>query len=587
MKWTPILSFLLSLLFSLTLYSQSTLKVPEDFNTIQAALDSAKTNYTILVSPGTYYENLVWPSTVDGIRLIGEAGATETIIDGGEQGHVIYMWGSITSGKENISRITLIQGFTIQNGYAEEGAGIFCRTAHPTFVNLLIQNNKVEGNFPNGAGMYCDRYAGSLIDCTFHNNSILKNGWGAGLDLRISGTTSITNCVFDSNQILGNDTRTKSFGGGLNVFGASNLSPSNPGSLIIEQCQFVENTIISGYQGCGAGLNISDWPEDEVVDVFIDQCQFIENKNLAEEGALGGGMQCYSNSSRLMSSTFYKNEAQMGGGISINGESNHYISNCRFIENENIPSRLNGSAIDLHNQVQDSTETEMVNCIFTGHNGPAFAFYASRFHQINLKHCSFYENAGGIEGNRMNLTATNCIFWNDDAAIEFQEEVHDLEGLNLSHCVVRDSMEGEALIFQNPELSGPDLTPTKDSPCIEAGTLLADISTDLNSKPRPLPENTLPDIGAIEIDQSVSSTFEIDRVKIADAIWQVYPNPASSMLYVNETIELMRLYSYSGQLVKEVKDSAFLPVDLLSDGAYLLILYKAEQMQSSKVIIAR
>ena len=47
----------------------ATINVPNDFTTIQQALNSATTFDTITVSPGIYNENLIWPKT-NGIHLI-------------------------------------------------------------------------------------------------------------------------------------------------------------------------------------------------------------------------------------------------------------------------------------------------------------------------------------------------------------------------------------------------------------------------------------------------------------------------------------------------------------------------------------
>ena len=45
-----------------------TLNVPEDYTSIQSALNAAGTGDTVLVQPGTYTENIIWPET-NGIKL--------------------------------------------------------------------------------------------------------------------------------------------------------------------------------------------------------------------------------------------------------------------------------------------------------------------------------------------------------------------------------------------------------------------------------------------------------------------------------------------------------------------------------------
>ncbi len=98
------------LLFSAAIaaaHAQQTLRVPQDFPTVQTAINAASSGDTVLVSPGTYPENL----TVDTkpITLRSTAGAATTILDGQQLGPVLKVTG--VSGL-----LTTIDGFTFQNG---------------------------------------------------------------------------------------------------------------------------------------------------------------------------------------------------------------------------------------------------------------------------------------------------------------------------------------------------------------------------------------------------------------------------------------------------------------------------------------
>ena len=61
------------------------LKVPQQYRTIQAAIDAANSGDTILVASGIYKENI---QLADGVLLQG-AGAAVTTIDGGGEGRVV------------------------------------------------------------------------------------------------------------------------------------------------------------------------------------------------------------------------------------------------------------------------------------------------------------------------------------------------------------------------------------------------------------------------------------------------------------------------------------------------------------------
>src|SRR5262245_12173876 len=77
-----------------------TLKVPQDFETIQAAVDAAATDDVVQVSKGIYNENVV--VNTGGITLSGKS----AVINGGYAGNCITV---------NAGEVT-IQGFTLVNG---------------------------------------------------------------------------------------------------------------------------------------------------------------------------------------------------------------------------------------------------------------------------------------------------------------------------------------------------------------------------------------------------------------------------------------------------------------------------------------
>ena len=135
-------STLLSCIYSNIIY------IPEDYSTIQTGLNSANEGDTVLVSNGTYVENINWPST-NGIKLIGSS-PEDCIIDGEYNRGVLRFMGV------EIDSSTIVKNFTITNGFAnayydnEMSGGInivydsdLGHTGRPSpkFENLIITEN--------------------------------------------------------------------------------------------------------------------------------------------------------------------------------------------------------------------------------------------------------------------------------------------------------------------------------------------------------------------------------------------------------------------------------------------------------------
>ncbi len=251
-------------------------------NSIQAGLDSCSTGDTVLVGPGVYNENLIWPST-QGIDLLSELGADMTIIDGGGTGRVIQIITGVDSK-------TTISGFTIQNGYADNGGGISCIDgSSPTITNNTITNNTATGS---GGGIRClDNSSPIIADNTITLNHVSIGGGGIVVTNSspiITGNTINVNtadtlgggiaCFFyssptiDSNTITGNE----SFYGGGGIGCYSYPSPT------------ITHNIITGntadYAGGGIGFRLLSSPT-------------VTHNTIEGNTALyGGGIACDSNS---------------------------------------------------------------------------------------------------------------------------------------------------------------------------------------------------------------------------------------------------------------------------------------------------
>jgi hypothetical protein len=170
-------------------------------NSIQAGLDSCADNDIVLVGPGTYYENVIWPNT-QGIHLISELGSDVTIIDGDST----YSMLGIIACTTQVDTTTTIRGFTICNGKTGitlsqasptiinnlvtdnvnsnicdvHGGGIACWGASPIIANNAITDNAVDGFSADGGGIGCYENSNPFIISNYITGNTCYGGMGAG-----------------------------------------------------------------------------------------------------------------------------------------------------------------------------------------------------------------------------------------------------------------------------------------------------------------------------------------------------------------------------------------------------------------------
>lgn len=104
--------------------------IPREYKTIQAGVDAAADGDTIWVTAGTYGGPIVMKKN---LVLFGDAGAENTIIDGGDSVRVLHI--------EGVKNAAVI-GFTIRRGKANSGGGISCvRDTSILIAGCLFQKN--------------------------------------------------------------------------------------------------------------------------------------------------------------------------------------------------------------------------------------------------------------------------------------------------------------------------------------------------------------------------------------------------------------------------------------------------------------
>ncbi|MDO9576254.1 MAG: hypothetical protein Q7J16_00035, partial [Candidatus Cloacimonadales bacterium] len=166
------LMILLYFVFGLYL-SATIINIPADQPTIQAGINVATIGDTVLVQPGTYYENINYNGkniTVASLFLTTQDTTyiSQTIIDGNQNGRVV----TIENAEDSTA---VLSGFTITNGNADFGGGIYCYYSNISLQNIIITGNS---STMDGGGIYCNNSELNLENVTISNNSVIYYGGG-------------------------------------------------------------------------------------------------------------------------------------------------------------------------------------------------------------------------------------------------------------------------------------------------------------------------------------------------------------------------------------------------------------------------
>ena len=220
--------------------------VPDDQPTIQAGIDNALNGDTVLVAPGTYYENINFngKNNVIASHYILENDMdfiNSTIIDGSQaQYSDTASCVRFVSGEDST---TVLQGFTIKQGSGtnwidpqfpsytwHSGGGIFIFQSSPTIKNNYIIDNHVDDNTgvsgASGGGLLMYGGNPTIINNIIKNNTAL---YGAGVVIDYSG------CEFKNNIVTQNSGGQNYGGGGFWTIG------NGTEDIIIENNTIVDN----------------------------------------------------------------------------------------------------------------------------------------------------------------------------------------------------------------------------------------------------------------------------------------------------------------------------------------------------------
>jgi hypothetical protein len=342
-------------------------RVPDDVQTIAAALDSAAVADSVQIACGTYIESdLVLKP---GITLRSETGRAECVtLDAKDLAGHIYM--------ADVDSTTRVEGITFTRGW-----GAF---------------TGVTGAF--GGAIRIENGASEIRDCVFRSNSAVYGGAIAIL----GGSLAVERCIFEQNDAVGD--------GAISAMG---------GYVSVDSCTFTENT---GFEGSGAiwvrspgSLDVRDSrflrnstaEEGGAISVrqgaplLAEGCVFEDNVSRSGAGAVEG------HDIRLIRCEFHRNGSRFGGGaVGLFGGS-HHIVDCAFTRNTSMNY---GGAIRSRAAAGDSSLVE--GCTFYANDadlfGASIAVLESAHVTVNRSILAFGMGGGAIYLDPNSSTALSC-----------------------------------------------------------------------------------------------------------------------------------------------------------------------------------
>jgi len=224
--------------------------VPDDYPTIQEAVDAASSGFEILVRGGTYYENVV----VDKALLVsGESSATTTIDAGGPSYVVRVESSNVTVANFTLRNANNDYGILlyyssssriIGNNIANNYAGIYF---HSSFNNSVSGNNVSNNDY------------GIVLSYSSDSNSISRNNItannGDGIFLRDSSNNSV-----NGNNVSNNDYGIVLYSSFNNSVSGNNIIANKNDGVWLgysSNNRFCHNNFVSNtLQACSSPVNL-------------------------------------------------------------------------------------------------------------------------------------------------------------------------------------------------------------------------------------------------------------------------------------------------------------------------------------------
>ncbi len=275
---------------------ENILTVPDEFETIQEAIDAADHGQIVLVADGVYRgqgnKNISFQGKQITVRSVN--GPDDCVIDCQEDGNGFNFL-------NNEGQNSILDGFTIRNGRVDRGT-IHIGAAHsPQIMNCIIENC-INPEEEYGSAIYFGNGRDYSRTPAIINNCIFRNCEGGEAPVRIVRSIAfVEDCLFENNSGL--------LSGGVSTSHGDRIVPTGH----ISNCHFVGN------HGSSAGAIIM------CHGYIADHC-LIENNTSDIGASVVGGTQ-WSGSTSLINCTLFNNTVE-NRNINPAGDWHLTIKNC-------------------------------------------------------------------------------------------------------------------------------------------------------------------------------------------------------------------------------------------------------------------
>jgi hypothetical protein len=583
----------------------SIIHVPNQYATIQEAIDAAEDGNVILVEEGTYYENINFKGKAITVAShfwfdSDTSHISNTIIDGSQpsnpdSGSVVYM----VSGEDTTS---VLMGLTITNGSgtkikytyqgnimdARAGGGILLLgNSGGRFVRNKIINNTISSeNQAVGGGLGSACFGSNPYIILKHNQ--IKNNTINGIKIATGGGITITS----DGRIIGNNisynscisTTKEATGGGVRIAGEQN----SPCTVLIQNNRINHNlakglgTESPYYLGALGGGLFNAFCMVFVNDNTISYNQLSEQSS---SSASGGGIYMYPATSGCVVSrntishnTVNSTMTNYGGAISM--------ATCNFPVYNNVifgNTADRGGGIYLLNTTPEIINNTIVN------NEAAY-------------------RGGGLFSDNSNPVILNTIIYGNIDPVSSQ--IYGTARVRYSD--IQGGYTGEGNIDADPQFVAGDslchLTPDPSNPCVNSGIDSIEINgrwyycppDDYEGDERPF-QGIAADMGSDETQVPVGIEQQPDAgIPQSYALEQNYPNPFNPTTSIEFSIPksefvTLKVYNILGEevatLVAERLPAGKYKYDWdagsLASGVYLYRIQTGTYVDSKKMVLLR